>query len=145
MVITIARKEDFEYAYTPLRGCPSSCIGHLRGYFDSDNRLYTTWEDNNAALKTQAFHNEFNDFMDKMRKPNMPLNSLGNMCRFCLRYAPEMPKQDNGVFIFHAESDDYDYFLRMTPDRGQYNLYIYAYVKPNNKEEATNGTAGTDA
>lgn len=130
MIITIAPQDEFKYAYTPLHGCPANCIGHLRGYFDTyDNRLYTTWEDSNAELKTQAFHNEFNDFMDKMRKPNMPLNSLGNMCRFCLRYAPEMPKQESDDFIFRAESDDYYYFLRLNTNRGTYNLYIYAYVK----------------
>ena len=37
--------------------------------------------------------------------------------------------QDGSEYGFRADTDGYAHMLRLNPNRGEYNLYIYCYVR----------------
>ena len=52
------------YTYSQPTSIASRCglIGHLRADMDTDgNGFFTTWDDHNTELKTQAFKDEFDE------------------------------------------------------------------------------------
>lgn len=68
--IKIMAPAERNYCYTgsPQIDKLTGCIGHLRGDMDrSGNGLFTSWWDHCPELKTQAFKDEFDDFINALR------------------------------------------------------------------------------
>ena len=69
-VIKIMTPAERSYCYTGSQQLDkqAGCIGHLRGDMDrSGNGFFTSWEDHCGELKTQAFKDEFDDFINALR------------------------------------------------------------------------------
>lgn len=106
------------------------CIGHLRGDLGSSGQeFWTTWFPHEAhARNTPAFKADFQHLMDKLRQ-----SVLANMSsmRKLIRECPH-PLEDQGYNSPHGylvSTDSYDYYVRCIPVRGDYNFYIYCYVR----------------
>lgn len=68
--IKIMTPAERSYCYTGSQQLDkqTGCIGHLRGDMDrSGNGFFTSWEDHCGELKTQAFKDEFDDFINALR------------------------------------------------------------------------------
>ena len=68
--IKIMAPAERNYCYTDSQQLDkqTGCIGHLRGDMDkSGNGFFTSWEDHCGELKTQAFKDEFDDFINALR------------------------------------------------------------------------------
>lgn len=66
-VIKIMTPAERSYCYTGSQQLDkqAGCIGHLRGDMDRrGNGFFTSWEDHCGELKTQAFKDEFDDFIN---------------------------------------------------------------------------------
>lgn len=106
------------------------CIGHLRGDFGrSGEEFWTTWWDHNAWLKTDDFREELNNVVNNERKRGHILHDFKTMLKLC----SGQPKLVSDSWHFAASSKHYDYLLRCIPRRGDYNLYLYCYVKTNDE------------
>ena len=69
-VIKIMAPAERNYCYTDSQQLDkqTGCIGHLRGDMDkSGNGFFTSWWDHCPELKTQAFKDEFDDFINALR------------------------------------------------------------------------------
>lgn len=117
---------EFFYSHSSRE---QQCIGHLRGYFDSSGMFISNWWPHEAhALNTPEFKSEFQGIMDTLRK-----GILANMreMRVYIDQHPH-PLDDLGYNSPHGylfQSAAHDYFIRCTPQPGDYNVYIYAYVR----------------
>lgn len=123
---------DWMYSGSSQQDLERGCVGHLRGDFGSSGgEFWTSWFDHQPELKSAAFHEEFQNVVNALRRPDGLLRSFASMSRGCRDGRP-----CNDSFGFRAESPRYTYCLRCTPRRGDYNFYLYAYDKEAQREHA---------
>ncbi len=106
------------------------CIGHLRGDFGHDGlEFHTSWWPHEAHdHNTPRFKDEFHAVLDTlwasllMDRPSM---------RRYLREHPSIIDHDGCVehHGYHAQTDAHDFYIRCNPCNGDYNFYIYCYVR----------------
>ena len=66
--IIIPAERNYCYTGSPQLDKLTGCIGHLRGDMDRSGKgFFTSWEDHCGELKTQAFKDEFDDFINALR------------------------------------------------------------------------------
>ena len=124
-------KTDWLYSGSSEQDLERGCVGHLRGDFGkSGGEFWTSWFDHQPELKSTAFHDEFQNVVDSLRKQDGLLRNFASMSRGC---RDGLACEDS--FGFKAESPHYTYCLRCTPRRGDYNFYLYAYDKDAQREQ----------
>ena len=132
--IKIMTPAERSYCYTGSQQLDkqTGCIGHLRGDMDrSGNGFFTSWEDHCGELKTQAFKDEFDDFINALRfdeRYDGIFKNRSSLSRYCYEHKESVFAED---FIpqygFRVDTPEYAYLLRLNPMQGDYNLYIYCY------------------
>lgn len=106
------------------------CIGYLRGDFGrSGAEFWTSWFDHQSGLKSSAFMEELQGLVNTLREPDGLLHDFTSMRKDCHEGAI-----GDGIYGFHAESGQFEYCLRCTPRRGDYNFYLYCYDKAAQRE-----------
>ena len=137
MDITIrpmARAEhNYCYSWSSHLMVAAGCIGHLRGDMGREgSSFYTTWFDHREDLKTQAFKDELDTVVNALRSDPAyggVLASRGKLASYCCAHPESRMGADSQNYGFRADTKDYAYMLRLTPAQGEYNLYIYCYVR----------------
>ena len=153
--IKIMAPAERNYCYTdsPQIDKQAGCIGHLRGDMDrSGNGFFTSWEDHCGELKTQAFKDEFDDFINALRfdeRYDGIFKNRSSLSRYCYEHKESVFAED---FIpqygFRVDTPEYAYLLRLNPMQGDYNLYIYCYRREmleQHMEKAARGICFLDA
>lgn len=133
-VIKIMAPAERNYCYTDSQQLDkqTGCIGHLRGDMDkSGNGFFTSWWDHCPELKTQAFKDEFDDFINALRfdeRYEGIFKNRSSLSRYCYEHKESVFAED---FIpqygFRVDTPEHAYLLRLNPMQGDYNLYIYCY------------------
>ena len=102
-------------------------VGHLRMDFGSGGKgfYHTWWPHNGDRFNTPEFKEVLQEFMDAMRQ-NGPLQSLSAMNTYCWRSGGELANNDR-VYGFIADTEQYRFCLRCTPRPGEYQGYLYCY------------------
>lgn len=129
------REQKYSYAQSAQLYAQTGKIGHLRGDMDSDgNGFFTSWTDVCKNLKTDDFVKEFDNVVNALRNDpacNGILKNRESLGRFCCLHPDS--KIENSAFRqefgFRVDTERYAYLLRLNPARGEYNLYIYCYVR----------------
>ena len=105
----------------------TGCIGYLRGDFGSTGKeFYSSWFNNMAYLKPPEFRAELDRVINALREDSQysgilaDRSSLSNVCR------QTFGREESG---FRVNTQDYAYLLRLNPNRGEYNFYIYCYKR----------------
>ena len=132
--IEIMTQAERSYCYTGSQQLDkqTGCIGHLRGDMDRSGKgFFTSWEDHCGELKTQAFKDEFDDFINALRfdeRYDGIFKNRSSLSRYCYEHKESVFAED---FIpqygFRVDTPEYAYLLRLNPMQGDYNLYIYCY------------------
>ena len=132
MTIRPMTPQERMYSYTQSQQImgQTGCIGHLRGDMDSNGKgFFTSWDDHRTDLKTDAFRAELDDVVNAMRfDPQYggvlkDRRTLGTYCR----QRPESSFGNNREYGFRTDTVQYSYLMRLNPNPGEYNLYIYCY------------------
>ena len=126
-------EHNYCYSWSSHLMAAAGCIGHLRGDMGREgNSFYTTWFDHQEDLKVQAFKDELDTVVNALRFDPAcggALASRGKLAAYC--YA--RPESGMGTITreygFRVDTEDYAYMLRLNPNRGEYNFYIYCYVR----------------
>lgn len=106
------------------------CIGHLRGDFGcGGTEFWTSWFPHEAAAHNTAdFKEEFQELVSTLR--NFLLRDRPSIRRYleknphvieCSGYA-----EQHG---YHVQTDHFDYCIRCNPAAGDYNFYVYCYLR----------------
>lgn len=123
-------KTDWLYSCRKEADAERGCIGHLRGDFGrSGTEFWTCWFDHQSELKSSAFQEELQELVNTLREPDGLLHDSASMRKGCFDGA-----LGDGNYGFRAESGQYEYCLRCTPRRGDYNFYLYCYDKAAQRE-----------
>lgn len=127
-------------------------IGYLRADMDNDgNGFYSSWEDRRGYLKGDEFKDEFDKLVKSLRqgkKTNPEQEGFGILAnkKALAQYCEEHPKAkisvDNSSYGFRADTDQYSYMLRLSPDKDEYNVYCYCYRRDWFDEHLRNAEKG---
>ena len=132
MTIRPMTPQERMYSYTQSQQImtQTGCIGHLRGDLDSGGKgFFTSWDDHRTDLKTDAFKAELDDVVNALRfdpQYGGVLKDRKSLGAYCY-YIPESGFGNDREYGFRADTAQYTYFLRLNPNRGEYNFYIYCY------------------
>lgn len=122
------------YCYTQSQQIcmQTGLIGHLRADFGSNGTgFYSTFFDFRDSLKSDDFKAEFDDVINTLREDKQYGGILTNrtaMSKFCHKHPGSSIEPDYN-YGFRADTDHYSYMLRVTPRKGEYNLYCYCYIR----------------
>lgn len=108
-------------------------IGYLRADMDSDGKgFFSTWNEFNKSLKTDAFRKEFDDVINALRFDETYERILADresMRKFCYKN-PEIKYNDvRNFYGVRVNTDEFAYLLKLNPVQGDYNLYCYCFKK----------------
>jgi hypothetical protein len=104
------------------------CVGQLRGDFGrGGDRFFHSWTDHDASRKTEAFQEEFQGVMFKLRQET--LKDHRTMAAYCNAHPEARLPGEEYRYGFKLETDTRQYFLRCTTLRDDY-FYIFAHDKP---------------
>lgn len=98
--IKIMTPAERSYCYTGSQQLDkqTGCIGHLRGDMDrSGNGFFTSWEDHCGELKTQAFKDEFDDFINALRfdeRYDGIFKNRSSLSRYCYEHKESVFAED---------------------------------------------------
>ena len=131
--IRLMEPEERSFAYTqdPQTLHSSGCIGHLRVDMDSTGTgFFSSWDTHSLSLKDEAFKAEFDALINELRFNDVLggiLKNRSSMSKFCHAIPGSEITDDGRNFGFRIDTDEYAYMLRLNPNKGEYNAYIYAY------------------
>ena len=106
------------------------CIGHLRGDFGkSGDEFWHSWFPHAADTHNDApFKAELKALVDSLRK-NL-LKSRVSMQKYLLEHDSLMLESGSCTARgSKVTTEQYEYYIRCQPHPGDYNFYIYAYVR----------------
>lgn len=127
-ILQVARSEDQDLSYSASSEEHNpKLIGHMRGDFAGGQEFHHSWFDYQPAFNTTEFKADFEKAVDMFRKT--VLKDVYTMSRFCNQYRKALIENSNHAHCFKANSAKYQYYLRATPRKGEYNFYIYCYLK----------------
>ena len=130
-------KEEMLYCYAQSQqiSMQTGLIGHLRGDMDSNGQgFFTTFFDFRSSLKTDEFKAEFDTVINSLRNDPEYRQCLGNRSKlssFCHAHPESRIQRDRDDYGFRVNTDAYSYLVRLNPNRGEYNFYVYCYKREN--------------
>ena len=107
-------------------------IGHLRADFGSNGTgFFSNFFDFRKDLKSEDFKAEINEVINALREDKKFGGILAGrtaMSKYCHKH-PGSSIEPGYNYGFRADTAHYSYLLRVTPKRGEYNLYCYCYIR----------------
>ena len=105
----------------------SLCIGHLRGDFGRNGHEFWTswWPHASHGHNRESFKSELDALINLLR--GSLLSSQEGM-RAYIRQHPSLPLEHEACGYL-AETADHRFYIRCSPVPGDYNFYIYCYLK----------------
>lgn len=111
----------------------TDCIGYLRADLGSSGKeFHSSWNDTCSFFKTDEFKKEFDDVINALRLDERYGKMLGDrtsLSKYCHDNAKQFSGDDKQYFGVRVDTDNHTYLLRLNPNRGEYNLYCYCFVK----------------
>lgn len=120
----LSYSSDGEKDISPMR------IGHVRADFGSTGTEFwhTWWPDPKEELNNQEFKDDLTSVIDNLREKGNLLENRQALARFCAK-TPEADMGDDRQYGIRVDTEKYTYFLRLSPHKGDYNLYCYCFKK----------------
>ena len=107
-------------------------IGHLRADFGSNGTgFFSNFFDFRKDLKSEDFKAELNEVINALREDQRFGGILAGrtaMSKYCHKH-PGSSIEPGYNYGFRADTAHYSYLLRVTPKKGEYNLYCYCYLR----------------
>lgn len=127
----LTEKED-KYTFSNSMQISMQCglIGHLRADMDSDgNGFFSSWEDYRKELKTDEFKDEFDKVINSLREEGDFLYNRKSLAKYCYSSPQAKMNNEHDYYGVRIDTEKYAYLCRLNPNKGEYNLYCYCYIK----------------
>ena len=120
------------YAQSQQISSQSGLIGHLRADMDTNGKgFFSNFFDFRKSLKSDDFRSDLQELIDDLRSGKGEYDFLKDRDRlraYCRKH-PECDLGDGREFGLRVDTPHYSYMLRLNPNRGEYNLYCFCYVR----------------
>lgn len=127
----LTEKED-KYTFSNSMQISMQCglIGHLRADMDSDgNGFFSSWEDYRKELKSDEFKDEFDKVINSLREEGDILYNRKALAKYCYSSPQAKMNNEQDYYGVRVDTEKYAYLCRLNPNKGEYNLYCYCYIK----------------
>lgn len=127
----LTEKED-KYTFSNSMQISMQCglIGYLRADMDSDgNGFFSSWEDYRKELKTDEFKDEFDKVINSLREEGDILYNRKALAKYCYSSPQAKMNNEQDYYGVRVDTEKYAYLCRLNPNKGEYNLYCYCYIK----------------
>lgn len=127
----LTEKED-KYTFSNSAQISMQCglIGHLRADMDSDgNGFFSSWEDYRKELKTDEFKDELDKVINSLREEGDILYNRKSLAKYCYSSPQAKMNTEQNYYGVRVDTEKYAYLCRLNPNKGEYNLYCYCYIK----------------
>ena len=127
----LTEKED-KYTFSNSMQISMQCglIGHLRADMDSDgNGFFSSLEDYRKELKTDEFKDEFDKVINSLREEGDILYNRKSLAKYCYSSPQAKMNNEQDYYGVRVDTQKYAYLCRLNPNKGEYNLYCYCYIK----------------
>lgn len=127
----LTEKED-KYTFSNSMQISMQCglIGHLRADMDSDgNGFFSSWEDYRKELKTDEFKDELDKVINSLRDEGDILYNRKSLAKYCYSSPQAKMNNEQDYYGVRVDTEKYAYLCRLNPNKGEYNLYCYCYIK----------------
>lgn len=127
----LTEKED-KYTFLNSMQISMQCglIGHLRADMDSDgNGFFSSWEDYRKELKNDEFKDEFDKVINSLREEGDILYNRKSLAKYCYSSPQAKMNNEQDYYGVRVDTQKYAYLCRLNPNKGEYNLYCYCYIK----------------
>lgn len=127
----LTEKED-KYTFSNSMQISMQCglIGHLRVDMDSDgNGFFSSWEDYRKELKTDEFKDELDKVINSLREEGDILYNRKSLAKYCYSSPQAKMNNEQDYYGVRVNTEKYAYLCRLNPNKGEYNLYCYCYIK----------------
>ena len=127
----LTEKED-KYTFSNSTQISMQCglIGHLRADMDSDgNGFFSSWEDFRKELKTDEFKDELDKVINSLREEGDILYNRKALAKYCYSSPQAKMNNEQDYYGVRVDTEKYAYLCRLNPNKGEYNLYCYCYIK----------------
>lgn len=127
----LTEKED-KYTFSNSMQISMQCglIGHLRADMDSDgNGFFSSWEDYRKELKSDEFKDELDKVINSLREEGDILYNRKALAKYCYSSPQAKMNNEQDYYGVRVDTEKYAYLCRLNPNKGEYNLYCYCYIK----------------
>lgn len=125
-----AAEQMYSYSQSQQISMQTGLIGYLRADMDSNGKgFFSSWNGFRDSLKSEDFKQEFDEVLNELREDGNLLHDRNTLGRYCHRTPDSSFHNDRNEYGFRADTDHYSYLMRVNPNKGEYNLYCYCYVR----------------
>lgn len=125
-----AAEEKYTFRQSSQISGQTGLIGYLRADFGTSGKeFYSSWEDWNKERKTPDFKLELDDVINCLREDGDILSSRAAMSKYCRQTPQSQMAMEPYYYGVRVDTEQYAYLLRLTPNKGDYNLYCYCYER----------------
>lgn len=125
-----AAEQMYSYSQSQQISMQTGLIGYLRADMDSKGKgFFSSWNGFRDSLKSEDFKLEFDEVLNELREDGNFLHDRNTLARCCNRTPDSSFHNDRNEYGFRADTDHYSYLMRLNPNKGEYNVYCYCYVK----------------
>ena len=134
MMIYPMTEAEQMYCYTQSSQIRSQTgnVGYLRADMDTNGKgFFSSWNGFRNDLNTPEFKQNFDNVINTLRfDEDSPcfLKDRDTLMKYCYSH-PEAQMADGNSFGIRVNTADYTYMMRLNPNRGEYNLYCYCYLR----------------
>ena len=126
----IETEDKYTFRQSSQISMQTGLIGYLRADMDTDgNGFFSTWNDWRSDLKTDEFKAEFDEVINALREEGDILHNRAALARYCYSTPQSKMQGQDGYYGVRVDTDKFTYLLRLNPNKGEYNLYCYCYVR----------------
>lgn len=121
-----------KYTFSNSAQISSQCglIGYLRADMGTDgNEFFSSWFDYRNDLKADEFKTEFDAVINSLREDGDVLYNRNALAKYCRSTPQAKMSGEQNYYGVRVDTDKYSYLMRLNPNKGEYNLYCYCYVK----------------
>ena len=126
----IEKEDKYAFSQSSQLSEQTGLIGYLRADMGTDgNNFFSSWMDWREDRKTAEFKAEFDDIINSLREEHDILHDRKTLAKYCYSHPQAAMNSEMENFGVRVDTDKYTYLLRLNPNRGEYNLYCYCYIR----------------
>ena len=126
----IESEDKYSFSQSSQISSQTGLIGYLRADMDTDGYgFFSSWNDFRSDLKTDEFKAEFDSVINSLREEGDLLHNRQALSHYCYSNPQSKMNTEQDYFGVRIDTEKYAYLLRLNPNKGEYNLYCYCYVK----------------
>lgn len=125
-----AAEQMYSYSQSQQISMQTGLIGYLRADMDKTGKgFFSSWNGFRDSLKSEDFKLEFEEVLNELREDGNFLHDRNTLTRCCYRTPDSSFHNDRSEYGFRVDTVHYSYLMRLNPNKGEYNVYCYCYVK----------------